>query len=115
MKTLALSTFALLSVAWPALAAPPAAARPPAVSVAYSDLDLTRAKDAAIMLKRIRQAAVEVCRAGPGNAGNDVETVLRFDACYQAALAGAVSGLNAPKVTEAFAPTPDRRRLVRLP
>ena len=115
MKTAILSTLALLSIAGPALAAPPAPDAAPIVSVAYADLDLNNAKDAATMLKRIQRAAGEVCRDAPGNAGNEADTVMRVNACYRQALARAVAGLDAPKVTQAFAPLPSPKRLARLP
>lgn len=115
MKTAILSTLALLSIAGPALAAPHSPDSAPTVSVAYADLDLTQAKDAAIMLKRIRRAAGEVCRQSPSYVGNDADTILRVNTCYRRALASAVAGLNAPKVAEAFAPGTDHNRLARLP
>jgi UrcA family protein len=111
MKTAILSTLALLSFAGPAPAAPPA----PTVSVAYADLDLNKAKDAVTMLKRIQRAAGEVCRDAPGYVGNDADTVMRVNACYRQALARAVAGLDAPKVTQAFAPLTSPKRLARLP
>jgi UrcA family protein len=115
MKTVISTTLALLVLGGPSLAAARSPRPAPTVSVAYADLDLNQAKDAAIMLKRIRRAAADVCREGPSHAGNDVETVERIDACYRKALADAVAGLNAPRVTEAFAPPTDHGRLARLP
>ena len=114
MKTLILSALAVLSLSGGALAAPaPAAA--PTVTVPYADLDLSQAKDAATMLKRIRHAAGEVCRDMPGAAGNDPETIERVTACYRQTLARAVAGLNAPRVSEAYAPGANQKRLARLP
>ena len=115
MKIALLTTFALMAVGGPALAAPPAPGAAPTVSVTYNDLDLSQAKDAAIMLKRIRRAAGEACRESPGTIGTDIDAVTRMDACYRRALARAVAGLNAPRVTEAFAPAADHKRLARLP
>jgi UrcA family protein len=115
MKTSILATIALLSIAGPTLAAQPAANAPPTVSVAYADLDLNQARDAATMLKRIQRAAADACRQAPGYVGNDTDTILRVDSCYRQALARAVAGLDAPKVTAAFAGRPGADRLARLP
>lgn len=115
MKSSILSTLAMLVIAAPALAAPHSPDSAPTVSVAYADLDLNQAKDAAIMLKRIRRAAGEACRQSPSYVGNDIDTILRVNACYREALARAVAGLDAPKVTEAFAGRTNHERLARLP
>jgi UrcA family protein len=112
MKTAILSTLAMLSIADAALAAP---GSPPTVSIAYADLDLNQPKDAATMLKRIQRAAADACRQAPDYVGNDTVTVLRVNACYRQALARAVAGLDAPKVTEAFAGRRNSERLARLP
>jgi UrcA family protein len=103
MKTALLSALAVLSIAGPALAAPRADMAPaPSMSIAYSDLDLGQAKDAATMLKRIRHAAGQVCSQTPGNVGNDPETIARNVACYRRTVARAVAGLNAPKVSALY-------------
>jgi UrcA family protein len=115
MKTAILSTLAVLAIAGPALAAPPAPDPAPRVSVAYGDLDLNTAKDAAIMLKRIQRAAGEACRESPGYSGNDAVAVMRMNECYRHSLARAVAGLDAPKVTQAFAPRASHEQLARLP
>jgi UrcA family protein len=115
MKTAILSTLALLAIAGPALAAPHSPDPAPHVSVAYGDLDLHNAKDAAAMLKRIQRAAGEACRESPGYVGNDAATVMRLNDCYRRSLARAVAGLDAPKVTEAFAPRVTNKQLARLP
>ena len=115
MKTAIFSTLALLAIGGPALAAPPASLSAPRVSVAYGDLDLNTARDAAIMLKRIQRAAGEACRESSGYAGNDAAAVMRMNDCYRQSLARAVAGLDAPKVTQAFAPGASHERLARLP
>jgi UrcA family protein len=63
------------------------------------------------MLKRIRRAAANVC--SPSEAGAD--EITRYAACYRAAVAQAVAGLNAPRVTEAYNARISRRVLARLP
>jgi UrcA family protein len=114
MKTALLSTLALLSIAGPSFAAPAASDVTPKVAIAYADLDLNQAQDAAVMLKRIRRAAAEACRQGAGHVGNDTDTILRVDACYRQSVARAVTGLAAPKVTQAYAGRPDGERLAQV-
>jgi len=112
MKTALLSALALLSIAGAVQAQTPAA---PSVSVAYADLDLRQPADASVMLKRIRHAAGQACSQSPGLAGNDPDTVLRVRDCYHQAMARAVAGLNAPKVTQAFNRRARDAQLARLP
>lgn len=106
-KTAILAALALMGAA-------PAPAQPaPSVSVAYADLDLSDPRDAARMLKRIRHAAVEACRQG--FAGHDADAVIAFEACRRDAVERAVQGLNAPRVSQAYAAKAPTTRLSRLP
>jgi len=102
-RTLMLSftAAALLVAAGAAQAGPPPS--PPTVSVAYADLDLANRSDAALMLKRIRHAAADVCTRGPAFVGNDADTIRRIDDCFRQSVARAVAGLNAPLVSRAYA------------
>jgi UrcA family protein len=115
MKTAILSALALLAFASPALAAPRSPAPAPRLSVPYSDLDLNNAKDAKTMVKRIQRAADAVCREALGYAEYDIDSSVWVHACSRQATARAVSGLDAPKVTQAFAPVVGNRQLARLP
>jgi len=115
MKTALLATLALVSIAGAAQAQTHTPSAPPSVSVAYADLDLRQAQDAATMLKRIRRAAGEACRQSPGLVGNDADTVLRARDCYRQAVARAVAGLNAPKVTQALGGQAQGPLLAHLP
>ena len=99
---------ALVSAALCALAASTAptafAASPvvPTVSVPYGDLKLSSPADAAVMLQRIRHAAVSACRQGRFMIGTDIDTIERFEGCRHEAVSKAVAVLNAPLVTAAF-------------
>ena len=87
---------AALSFTAPAVAAD-TAAKGPTLTVAYADLNLSDAKDAKVMLHRIRKAASEVC--GAGAAGYDA--TLRFETCHRETVERAVAALDAPAVRTA--------------
>ncbi|MBU1375970.1 MAG: UrcA family protein [Alphaproteobacteria bacterium] len=87
-----------------AMAAPSAFAAPvtvPQTSIRYVDLDLAKPADAQIMLKRIRHAAVAVCRASQPDMSTDINSIERFDTCYRQSVVRAAGALNAPLVTAA--------------
>jgi UrcA family protein len=103
---------ALLAAMAVAIAAPAFArtATPvPAISVAYGDLRLSSPADAAVMLQRIRHAAVSACLESRFMIGSDAATVERFETCRREAVSKAVTVLNAPLVTAAFSGQPGAR------
>ena len=89
-----------------AMAAPVATAayadRPTQVGVRYNDLDLSRRSDAAAMLGRLDQAALQACGASPFASLREYQMAIRESHCYAASLGRAVAGLNAPTVTELY-------------
>ena len=99
MKNGIISAIALFAFAIPGLAAAEASAArsAPGLTVRYDDLDLRDAKDAKVMLHRIRKVAVEICH--PGETG--FEATARFETCYRQTVSQAVAKLNAPRVTAA--------------
>jgi len=68
------------------------------VSVRHNDLDLSRSKDARVMMRRLDRAALAACDARGFSARAYQETVRR-SACYQQSLDSAVASLNVPTVT----------------
>jgi UrcA family protein len=68
--------------------------------VVYSDLDLSRDRDAQKLIVRIHQAAAQLC-AIPGDSGMDRLT-RSYQHCVRTASAKAVAGLNNPMVTAAY-------------
>lgn len=102
MKFFLTATLTALSLAAPAFAADRAPLSPPVTRVVYSDLDLTDEAGAAIMMSRIRDAAVAVCRASPGAGGTSIEAIEAFAACVKQSVSRAVADLNAPVVTAAY-------------
>lgn len=98
---------ALLGVA-SSTSAEPGAAQPPTISVRYADLDLSDPQGARAMVRRVRHAAVQVCRRNPWNVGSDIGAIERFDQCYRQALRQAATALDRPEVYAAagLAPSP---------
>ena len=62
-------------------------------TVAFADLDLTRAAGAAVLYQRIRAAALEVCRP---LLERDLTFAAHSRSCVQDAIARAVNEVNAP-------------------
>lgn len=69
-------------------------------TISYADLDLSQPGDAHRMLRRLRNAARDLC----GERGGIIPLWERRDlrACEAEALAGAVAGLDAPTVTALY-------------
>jgi UrcA family protein len=63
-------------------------------AVRYSDLDLTTDSGAGVMLDRMTQAALKVCKENTGTPAQR--------RCVAEALAGSVKSLNAPAVTRLY-------------
>jgi UrcA family protein len=95
MKTnLICLAFALASFAAPAVAGESDAALE-AVRVSYRDLDLTKAHDSAVMMDRLREAALQACGASRSSF-IEFRRVTGHSACYRESLARAVADLHAP-------------------
>lgn len=86
------------------------------VSVAYSDLDLTRSDDARIMASRIDEAARFACGGSPrfdaNYRGAKAAATRRFETCRGDAIDAALADLNAPAVAHAFSQREDVQRTV---
>jgi UrcA family protein len=91
----------ILAAAAP-LATAAAADRPTAVEVRFSDLDLNNPNDAAVMLGRLDDAALEACGAAPFESLREYQLAIRDSRCYAHSLSRAVAELNAPAVTAVF-------------
>jgi UrcA family protein len=100
MKTPLLFALALAAAAPVATAAH--ADRPTAVAVRFNDLDLNNRTDAAIMLGRLDDAAMQACGADPFSSLREYRMSIRSSRCYARSLSRAVSELDAPEVTAMF-------------
>jgi UrcA family protein len=100
MKIALISVVALVALA-PSIASAETPAVRPAAALRYSDLDLSKAADAEVMLHRIREVAAAVCSHGDAGA---MDRALRQD-CYSKTVRDTVVRLNAPRLTAAYAPT----------
>lgn len=91
-----------LALAMPAVSfAADAADTTTAVPVRYHGLDLNKSSDAAVLLKRIDDAATEACGA-PRFSLREMRQAVRSSACHEQGMARAVAGLNAPTVTALY-------------
>jgi len=70
------------------------------VPVSSEGLDLSRVKDAGIMLARLRDAASEVCGGEPSFI--ELDRTASYRACVRAALDSAVERLSAPRVADLY-------------
>jgi UrcA family protein len=100
MKTPILFALAL-AAATPA-AMPAYADGPAAVGVRFSDLNLNQPTDAAIMLDRLDQAAMQACGAFPFSSLREYRVAVRGSQCFTRSLSRAVAELNAPEVTAVY-------------
>jgi UrcA family protein len=100
MKTPFLFAMALAAAA--PLAMPAHADRPTAVEVRFNDLDLNQPSDAAIMLGRLDQAAMQACGASPFASLREYRLSIRWSRCYADGMSRAISELNAPAVTAIY-------------
>jgi len=91
------------------------------VAVHYGDLDLSTARGAEIMLRRIRNAAGHVCGSASHLRWMSLDVHLAYERCIDEAMTRAVTALQAPRVAQRFAarrrqnvaakgPWPDRDR-----
>jgi len=107
-RLIAVSLFAVAPFLCAAGAQPPAAIRGDAV-VRYSDLDLTTANGARVMLARIERAAAEACGRSPRlRAPHSAQIrflMADYRECREQAVAQAVTSLKAPAVSRLYAQT----------
>ena len=100
MRTPILFALALATAA--PVAIPAHADRPSAVAVRFDDLDLNRPSDAAVMLGRLDQAALEACGATPFASLREYQQAIRWSRCYANGMDRAVSELDAPALTALY-------------
>ena len=103
IKILNTRLISMVLVATTLAAAAPVAAQSPddtvSVSVRYGDLDISRPAGAEIMLRRIENAAVEVCGGEPDQ--RDLGQRALFEKCRVSTIDRSVAALDAPMVTAA--------------
>jgi UrcA family protein len=100
MKTLALFALALAAAA--PLATVAHAEQPTAVGVRFNDLDLNNPGDAAVMLGRLDQAALQACGASSFESLREYQLAIRHSRCFDRSVSRAVAELNAPALTAVF-------------
>ena len=81
--------------------AAPADSVPTSERVSYRDLDLNNPRDAAVMLERLRQAALQACGASPFSIPEYRRSV-EASACYRQSLERAVGELGSPSVGQLY-------------
>jgi UrcA family protein len=86
-----------------AFAAPAAMAsdRQDAVRVVYRDLDLSNARDSAVLLHRLHVAALAACGASDFSVP-DYRRAVEHSACYRDSMDRAVAAVGAPAVTQIY-------------
>lgn len=98
---------AALALAIPA-AGQAAAARddqPVSVKVRYGDLNLTQTHDAAVMLRRLDNAALESCGASKFSL-REYRAAVRDSACYHDSMNRALADLGSPTVNALYRERP---------
>jgi UrcA family protein len=76
------------------------------VTVQYRDLDIETRDGAAILLRRIRGAARQVCN--PPQGPTDLQDTFDFRGCFADAVAQAVNEVDAPALAELYGVAPRR-------
>jgi UrcA family protein len=94
--------FALALAAASPIAMPAFAERPTAVGVRFNDLDLNRPSDAAVMLGRLDQAALQACGAQPFASLREYQQAIRWSRCYTNGMNRAIAELNAPELRAVY-------------
>ncbi len=101
MKKSLICTLAFLAAA-PAISHAATSNKPiNTVKVEYNDLDLSQPADAAKMLKRLDNAAMEACGADEGSL-SDYKWAVHHSDCHATSLNRAVAALDAPRLTELY-------------
>ena len=72
-----------------------------AVRVSYADLNLANPADSAVMLERLRGAAMEACGA-PVYSVKDWRWSVRRSDCFKQSMARAVAQLHSPALSQAY-------------
>jgi UrcA family protein len=72
-----------------------------AVRVSYADLNLSNPADSAVMLERLRGAALEACGA-PVQSVKDWRWAVRRSDCFEQSMARAVTQLHSPALSQAY-------------
>jgi UrcA family protein len=72
-----------------------------AVRVSYADLNLSNPADSAVMLDRLRGAALEACGA-PVQSVKDWRWAVRRSDCFKESMARAVAQLHSPALSQAY-------------
>jgi UrcA family protein len=101
---LKISIMLAAAVALAGMAAGPAAVagdQTASVKVVYTDLNLSNPKDSAVLLHRLREAAMEACGASDFSVPDYRWAVMRSQ-CYTDSVDRAVAALNAPTVTRLY-------------
>ena len=95
----AAALFATVLVFTASAHAEPASVTTSAITVRYSDLDLSSAQGTQVLYKRIVAAANRVC----SEAGvRDLKRAAAADACAQQAIARAVEGVHSPRLVALY-------------
>jgi UrcA family protein len=94
--------FALVLAAASPVAMPAFADKPTAIGVRFGDLDLSRQADAAVMLGRLDQAALQACGAQPFASLREYQQAIRWSRCYANGMNRAITELNAPELTAMY-------------
>lgn len=104
-QTLSVAALVLAAVALPATAAE---TRRAAVEVTYADLNLSSEEGAAALIRRLDQAAKQVCGVDYRQRGFLRRTQR---ACHDQTLTKAIANVDAPMVTQMYAGEQGRRQV----
>ena len=83
------------------------------VQVKYQDLDLKSARDAALLLKRLDNAALEACGASSFSLP-DYRAAVRHSPCFGAATSRAVASIASPTLTAMYSAHTDNHALAAV-
>ena len=71
------------------------------IGVRYGDLNLSRPRDAAVMVHRLQSAALQACGASDFSLP-EYRDAVRRSTCYTAGIDSALAALNAPAVSTLY-------------
>ncbi|HEY2660488.1 MAG TPA: UrcA family protein [Caulobacteraceae bacterium] len=112
----AASVAAVLALTGSAAHAAPVDPDAVSVKVSVADLNLATRSGASTMFERLKFASKNIC--GPAPRTIDIQATTAYRACFDQTLAGAVRGLDAPRVSEVFAEfegRPNTLAMAKLP
>ena len=95
----ALASGVSLLLGTPALAQP-SSEKPPRTVVHFSDLDLTRAEGARVLLGRLQHAARAVCSSAAD--AKDLKRISLYESCLKESMDRAVADVHAPLVSALY-------------